>query len=175
MRINSYAVANLIFFGIVILEVSVQIVLCCLNKQATRSFYFKFLLLTALWTLLRCVLSFPAIYENVKLSMCILNLIYPCIVDSFLLLTSHYIRTHFESQKRKAKLSSWIWEGFIIFEFFLFIVFFLILWIIELCMACMDKIQWQFASTYSWNHWDGTAFPCCYCAARTAHLAAYFC
>lgn len=91
MRMTNYAIVNLILFGIVLLEVLFLIVLCCLNKQTIKNSFFWFLLYALLWTVLRIVQSIPAVAENVKLSLCALYLIYPCVIYSFLLPSYHYI------------------------------------------------------------------------------------
>ena len=57
----------------------------------TSSTYFKFLLFTFLWVVLRFILSFDGINGNKQLSLMLLDLLYPCIVSSFLILSRHYI------------------------------------------------------------------------------------
>ena len=52
--------------------------------------YFKFLFYSVWWTLLRGLLSIPSIARNLLLVNCILDLIYPVIVSSFLLILGHY-------------------------------------------------------------------------------------
>lgn len=57
----------------------------------TSSTYFKFLLFTFLWVVLRFILSFDGINGNKQLSLMLLDLLYPCIVSSFLILSRYYI------------------------------------------------------------------------------------
>lgn len=55
-----------------------------------NSAYFKFLIFTFLWVVLRFILSFDGIYSNKQLSLMLLDLLYPCIISSFLILSRHY-------------------------------------------------------------------------------------
>lgn len=55
------------------------------------SSFFWFLLYALLWTVLRVAQSLPEVAENAKLSLCVLYLIYPCVIYSFLLPSYHYI------------------------------------------------------------------------------------
>lgn len=61
------------------------------HYNLTGSTYFKFLLFTFLWVVLRFILSFDGINGNKQLSLMLLDLLYPCIVSSFLILSRHYI------------------------------------------------------------------------------------
>ena len=102
MSSNVYGLINGAVFGLVLLEVSIQIGFSLINKQklkrffplegaVIRSAYFKFLVFTFLWVVLRFIMSFHGVNSNAQLSMMLLDLLYPCIVSSFLILSRHYI------------------------------------------------------------------------------------
>ncbi|CBK20786.2 uncharacterized protein [Blastocystis hominis] len=121
MRMTNYAIVNLILFGIVFLEVLFLIVLCCLNEQTIKNSFFWFLLYALLWTVLRVAQSLPEVAENAKLSLCVLYLIYPCVIYSFLLPSYHYIYSLYETRCKNTRLLSWIWRVFVAFEFVCYI------------------------------------------------------
>ena len=89
MGSNVYSLVNAILFGLVMVEVSIQV--RAVHYSLTSSTYFKFLLFTFLWVVLRFILSFDGINGNKQLSLMLLDLLYPCIVSSFLILSRHYI------------------------------------------------------------------------------------
>lgn len=98
--ISTCEIINAVVFGITFIEIVFQLIISLFNRQKLRrlhfisyltlSDYFKFLFYSFWWTLLRALLSIPAITQNTSLVNGMLDLIYPAIVSSFLLILQHY-------------------------------------------------------------------------------------
>lgn len=61
-------------------------------RSIKRSDYCQFLFYCLWWTLLRGGLSVPAVYKNERIFQTLLDIMYPAIVCSFLLLLKHYAK-----------------------------------------------------------------------------------
>ena len=100
-----YAVVNAVVFCLVFVEILIQIVYSLFSKQKIKRYdscrmgihsdYFQFLMYSLWWTLLRGLLSIPALTKNPKIASMMQDLLFPAIVSSFVLILDHYIKVAF--------------------------------------------------------------------------------
>ncbi|KAK8791642.1 hypothetical protein WA588_001954, partial [Blastocystis sp. NMH] len=117
---NVFTIANVAVFGFVFVEILIQACLSLSSQQKRKSDYCQFLFYCLWWTLLRGGLSVPAVYKNERIFQTLLDIMYPAIVCSFLLLLKHYAKVLQERKVEGRIYRSGYWAAIVAVEWCLF-------------------------------------------------------